>query len=322
MSDLQVYNQHSECHERAWTAFTKIYILEHPKPTAPQWYHGLPYLMLPFSVVVLAGIALSALRTAPVFQQVALSTVGIELATAEALLAVVVIEVFLVLGRYAFILLSAQDGESNIGEVKQWMRAGFWIAFGIAVGANLYASIAHLPIVAPIKPIIDLVAALAVGISAPLLAFISADILGILWARSERRRADLWTAYKAAQEDWFEARERSWTTRKKDYGLRISVEAPPSSSVPALSNGISIGIPAENRGLEPSSSLPAESTLGHRKNRNARSLAEEWFDAYTGDVNAIDAEAIYKSLGIGKSTFYDVWKIRKAQAAQNNGTGE
>ena len=322
MSDLQIYNQHAERHERAWAAFTKIYILEHPKPTAPQWYQGLPYLMLPFGLVVLAGIALSALRTAPVFRQIALSTVGVELATAEALLAVMVIEVFLVLGRYAFILLSAQDGESNIGEVKAWMRAGFWIAFGIAVGANLYASIAHLPIILPIKPIVDLIVAIAVGISAPLLAFISADILGILWARSERRRADLRTEYKAAQEEWFDAREKSWVARKKDYGLRISLDAPPSTSIPALSNGNSIGIPAEKDVYASSGSIPAESTLGHRKNRNARTLAEEWFDAYTGDVNTIDAESIYKGLNIGKSTFYDVWKIRKAQAAQKTGTGE
>ncbi|WP_343423207.1 hypothetical protein [Candidatus Flexifilum breve] len=27
MSDLQIYNQHAERHERAWAAFTKIYIL-------------------------------------------------------------------------------------------------------------------------------------------------------------------------------------------------------------------------------------------------------------------------------------------------------
>lgn len=57
----------------------------------------------------------------------------------------------------------------------------------------------------------------------------------------------------------------------------------------------------------------------YTKKPNARSLAEEWFDAYTGDVNAIDAEAVYKHLGIGKSTFYDVWKARKAQGAQRGG---
>lgn len=233
MDELQIYDQHAERHQKAWSAFTQIYILEHPKPQVPRWWQGLPYLMLPFSVIVLAGIALSAFRTAPVFQQIALATVDMGLATAEAILAVIVIEVFLVLGRYAWVLMSAQEGEENVGSVKAWMQAGFWIAFAIAVFANLYASVSHLPIVAPYKEAIDLVIALLVGVSAPLLAFISADILGIQWVRSERRRDALKATFNSAVSEWFAARENSWNARKKDYGLKISVvqSSTPSASV-------------------------------------------------------------------------------------------
>lgn len=307
MDELQIYDQHAERHQKAWSAFTQIYILEHPKPQAPRWWQGLPYLMLPFSVIVLAGIALSALRTAPVFLQIALATVGVGLATAEAILAVIVIEVFLVLGRYAWVLMSAQEGEENIGSVKTWMQAGFWIAFAIAVFANLYASVSHLPIIAPYKEAIDLLIALLVGVSAPLLAFISADILGIQWVRSERRRAALKAAFDSAVSEWFAARENSWNARKKDYGLKISVAPTVSNSIPSLSNGSSVGNGA--------TSLPSESTLGHKKAPNATAVVTEYFqnnpDALDG--NAVD---IAKMLGVGKSTVYIVMGKMKKGAGE------
>lgn len=233
MDELHVYDQYAERHQRAYNSFTQVYALEHPKPEKPKWYQGLPFMMIPFTAIVLAGVALSALRTAPVFQQIALETVAESLATAEAVLAVVVIEIFLVLGRYAFVLMTTEDGYDSAGSVKKWMRAGFWTAFSIAVFANLYASVSHLPIVLPIKPAIDLVIALLVGISAPLLAFISADILGIAWARSEQKRASIRVDYQRSIDDWFAARENSWNVRKKDYGVKIKVE---NASVLSLSD--------------------------------------------------------------------------------------
>jgi len=263
--------------------------------------------MIPFAIIATAGILLSALRTAPVFQAIAEPIVGATLSYVEAILAVVVIEVFVVIGRYSLVVLSAQDGESNIDEVKKWMRYGFRFAFTIAALANLYASVTHLPIVAPVKPILDLVVAILVGLSAPVLAFISADILAVLWARSERRRADLRSKFDTAMTAWFDAREKSWNAKKKDYGLRILVENPVSNSIPAFSNGIPLEALAGNR----SEIIPSESTLGHKKAPNARTLAEQWFDGYTGDLNDVDAKAVCSELGIGKSTFYAVWTERR-----------
>lgn len=233
MDELHVYDQYAERHQRAYNSFAQVYALEHPKPEKPKWFNGLPWMMIPFTAIVMAGIALSALRTAPVFQQIALATVSEALANAEAILAVVVIEIFLVLGRYAYVLLNNQDGYDGVKSVKKWVQAGVATAFSIAVFANLYASVSHLPIVQTIKPAIDLLIALLVGISAPLLAFISADILGITWARSERARSDMKAQYQRSVDEWFAARENSWNVRKKDYGVKIKVE---NASVLSLSD--------------------------------------------------------------------------------------
>src|SRR5688500_11597395 len=94
-------------HELAFGAFLRMDKLEHPAPDAPKWHQGLPLLMIPFGLVAIAGIALSSLRTAPVFQSIATPMVGETLALTEAILAVIVIEVFIVVSRYVHIIIEA-----------------------------------------------------------------------------------------------------------------------------------------------------------------------------------------------------------------------
>jgi len=291
VNDLQIYEQHAERHEKAYAAFTQIYALERPKPQPPRWYEGLPYQMIPFSLIAIAGILLSALRTAPVFQSTAEPIVGETLSYAEAILAVIVIEVFVVVGRYTWVLLNAQDGESNVGEVKAWMRAGFWFAFAIAAIANLYASVSHLPILAVVKPILDLIMAVLVGLSAPVLAFISADILGILWARSDRRRTELRQAFEDAMNNWFEGRENSWNARKKDYGLKLVVaDATASFAVHSVNrslNGANEQPSLPYSGNDPLNRVNEQSEhgtgSGYTKNMKAPDLLREWLLTYQAD---------------------------------------
>lgn len=310
MSEMVIVDQHTERYEKAWAAFNRLYVLERPMPQAPKWHVGLPWLMLPFGIIAACGIALSALRTAPVFRQIAVPLVGESFALVEAALAVVVIEVAIVIMRYVLIVQKSEDGKLNTDDLRAWMRYGFWLAFAVAILANLYASIKHVPVVAPVAPVLDLVIALAVGVSAPMLAFISGDILASLYLRSERRRAELRARFDASLTDWQDARERSWNARKGDYGLRLKVDnlsTPVSSSIPA----IPMELPLEaNR-----KTVPSVSTLGHSKKPNARQLTEEYFDQHAdaGQQNPLE---IAQRLGVGKSTVY---AVRAERAAESEG---
>lgn len=316
---LQIFDQYVEKHDRAYQSFNKVYEAEHAKPPHPRWYAGLPWMMFPFGVIAFAGIALSALRTAPVFQQIAAPIVGVELATAEAALAVLVIEVFVVAVRYAMVVQGASDGHAS--NIQWWMRVGFWVAFVVAIAANLYASAAHLDVIQPIKPVLDFIVALVVGFSAPLLAVISGDILGILYVKSEKHRGELRKSFDDAMNDWMTARDAYWQRRKADYGLSIRVgsefvQPAVPSQLPAVSNGNSIGM----TGMESTAQLPARSTLGHSKAQNASQKAREYFQSHPDVLNdeSADLIRIATDLGIGKSTMYAMrTKMRAEQDGQS-----
>lgn len=272
MNDMVIFDQHTERYEKAWEAFNRLYVMEHPAPPAPRWYQGLPWLMIPFGVIALCGIALSALRTAPVFQQIAVPLVGETFALLEAALAVIVIEVAIVIMRYVLVLQRAEDGKLNTDDLRAWMVGGFWLAFGVAILANLYASIKHVPLVAPVAPLLDLVIALAVGLSAPMLAFIAGDILASLYLRSERRRADLRARYEAALSDWQTAREKSWNARKGDYGLRLRVDNLPAATASVRS------LNSLNEANEQSErTYSANSSTGYSKRMDAKEIVRQFF---------------------------------------------
>lgn len=223
MSDLQVYEDAAERSVSAYQAFTRIYVLEHPLPVDVPWWRGLPWMMIPFGVISVAGIALSSLRTAPVFQEVALKIVGINLATAEAILALIVVDLFMVISRYQYIVMTGSQQETA---VKEWILRGFWVAFTIAIGANLYASVGNLDILQSVKPALDLIIAIIVGLSAPVLSFISGDILGILWVQSDKYRKALRMDFELLMNQWHEAKERSWASQRGRYGAKIHIEKP------------------------------------------------------------------------------------------------
>lgn len=299
--ETQLYEGLADRHEAAYGSFLRQYTLEHPQPSEPKWFQGLPLLMIPFGLIAVAAISLSALRTAPVFQQVAMPVVGLELSYVEAVLAIIVIEVFVVTGRYVLLLFQAKTKSLNADEVKGWIRAGFWTAFSVAVLANLYASSGHLPMLQPIKPVVDLIIGVLVGISAPFLAFIIADILAVLWITSERHRKELREQFQTAMSDYLEARQRVWNTVKtRQYGIKVEVEREP---VQKVSNGNSIGNPVENvRAI-----LPSVSTLGHTKQPDASKKVRDYLAEHEEalEMNPLEIAAM---LGVGKSTVYNVLK--------------
>lgn len=220
---LRVYQAHAKRHEQAYLSFTQVYELENPKPKAPAIHAGLPWLMLPFLVIAVSGIALSALRTAPIFASIARPIVGEQMANWEAALAVIVIEFTMVVLRYVMVIQSVQDGKEL--HLARWMQAGFWLAFGVAVVANIYSSVVHLEALKNITAVMDVVVALIVGVSAPVLAFISGDVLASLYARAEIVRKRMSGEHRELLAVWSDTKERRWSARQSSYGVKIHVDS-------------------------------------------------------------------------------------------------
>lgn len=213
-------NDYAQRHEQAWSSFIQTDALEHPKPLPPSWYVGIPWAFAPFLTIAVSGILLSALRTAPVFAAIAEPLVGQYFAVVEALLAVIVIEVSIVVIRFIAVLHDAQDGRLNEARLRGWMSRGFYLAFVIALLANGYASVSHVDLFTPLLPAADLVIATAVGVSAPVLALVSGDILGAITVRAARIRLQARERYQAELNEWESGRMRRWQAYRTRVGLR------------------------------------------------------------------------------------------------------
>jgi hypothetical protein len=211
----------NDLHERAWSNFVAIDAREHPQPQPPPWYVGLPWAFGPFLIIAISGILLSALRTAPVFAAIAEPLVGQSLAALEALLALIVIEVSIVVIRFINVLHDAQDGRLDEARLRGWMSRGFYLAFAIALLANVYASISHVELFSPLLPVADLLIATAVGISAPVLALVSGDILGAIVVRAARIRQQAHERHAAEIEQWEASRLLRWRAYRGRFAAKV-----------------------------------------------------------------------------------------------------
>jgi hypothetical protein len=218
MTNIDRFVQSQINQQTAYDVWSSAYEAQFPRPPKPPPFAGRPWLMIPFGLIAVSAIILSALRTAPIFQKIAEPLVGASLSGLEAALALVVIEVSLVITRYMMVLHANETHTLDVQRLNVWMMRGFWLAFFVAVGANIYASVAHvileIPSLAPALPVIDLAMATVVGVSAPILAFISGDILAMLWITSEKRRADLLASWEESVSDWNNRRDRRWERDK------------------------------------------------------------------------------------------------------------
>jgi len=307
---LRVYQAHAKRHEQAYLSFTQVYELENPKPKAPAIHAGLPWLMLPFLVIAVSGIALSALRTAPIFASIARPIVGEQMANWEAALAVIVIEFTMVVLRYVMVIQSVQDGKEL--HLARWMQAGFWLAFGVAVVANIYSSVVHLEALKNITAVMDVVVALIVGVSAPVLAFISGDVLASLYARAELVRKRMSGEHRELLAVWSDTKERRWSARQSSYGVKIHVENASNSLSNSNSNG--------NFGMENARALPSRSILGHSKQPNASEIARTHFQINPSTLwdDSVDLVALAATLEIGKSTMYNVRTKMRTETPRSN----
>lgn len=278
-------------HEKAYAAFLKMDRLEHPEPKKPGVFRHLPWIMIPFAIVALAGIVLSASRTAFVFYDIALAqfnnVVGL-LPTAEAINAIIVVDLSFVIFRYVTILLHYQRTK-EAKEISVWMGRGFGTSFGVALTANVYSSVQRLPMLQAVKPFLDLAMGLAVGISVPILAFISGDILGILWVNALEKREHSWEVYLQELNDFNEARERRWATRKKDYGLSIK---------------------ANIEAVQPVKPVKFNE-INKRERVSKQTLkALQWLEKHPGNLDTPSRELVGK-IGVSHVTIYKAQQIMK-----------
>lgn len=212
LSDVARYEQQAfENHKRQ-------YMRENPPPRKPPKWRGIPWMMVPFAAIAVAGSLLSAFRTAPVFIEIAKLTVNPTIAMAEGLLAMIAIDMAVVAYRFIKVVLDYK-GEASNARVTNWVTFGFWFAFFTQLIAQVYAVREIATMLNQYVEWLELAIALAAALSGMVLAFVTGEIMAVLWMRSTADRERVLADYQQAVADWADSMRRSWSRKKATLGI-------------------------------------------------------------------------------------------------------
>lgn len=193
-----------------------------PQPEPPGWKLANAGTLLQLALLVGASMVVSGSRTIPEF-----GDVGVP--------AFVMLEMGLI--TYAFIRTSRNYSAERHKTLGGWVSAGMYMAFIVLLAANLDAVLTRQGVELPAE--VDLVIDAFVAISAPVLALISGDVLGmysIMQRQSRKKDADDYQVelagwlvrrdahealQRAAVDVWREGLNAAWNTTKKQMGVQL-----------------------------------------------------------------------------------------------------
>lgn len=171
------------------------------------------------------------------------------------------------------------------------------ITFLVAMSANLY-SVSRALVTASTG---ELLVAVIMGIGAPLMALMA----GKMYVNMNRaERIATLRSRQRFQEAMVKFDKEVLDAFYKLYGKRKV----PQISISNPSNGIPMENPMENERKY----LPANSTLGHKKQPNAAQIVESYLLEHPEalEINPVELAAM---LGVGKSTVYNVLKNKRGE---------
>lgn len=290
MSDLMKFEEAVARHNAAYAAFCEMYHSKTPPPQMPAVERTDWLTLIALVALVSASVIVSGSRTVVEFGG------GLVGAAAFVMLELAIVA-------YGYIRTKKHYDEARHANVKRLTSAGMYLAFGVAVAANIHATLKQNGIA--VWELVDVIILLLVAIAAPALAFIAGDVLGMEAVSARQRQSKAAARHAEAMQQWREGLNAAWHASPLYRNVRVVAvrdEALPSTT----SNGTSIGT-----GME--AALPALSTLGHRKVRNATTLAEEFFQVHPGHIHT-PCEQLVDQIGVGKST------INKVQQRLREGT--
>lgn len=215
--DLDHYEQREE---RAYAMYRRQYQRQYPPPAKPRVFARMSGLSWIFLVIALAGSALAATRTVPVFVGIArdefehLPTLG---AILIGLLALVVVDAGAILFRFASVYVAHQRA-GDMPSITEWVKWGAGFALATQLIAQLYgvrATVSWLP--NGVQNAMELVIASAAALSGMVLAFVTGEILAVLALQAQHDTTAAQLDYEADMAVWRDNLAHSWEARKGRY---------------------------------------------------------------------------------------------------------
>lgn len=239
----EIYIQHAEQFEAAFDAHARKWILLNPKPQKPQmsrlitWHHAV------IALILIASAIVSASHTLPVALK------GNEdfppaIAFILAIATFIMIELTAIYFAYTHIVSTAELDE--MPDISQPLKIGVITTVGAMFAINVYSVLNNSGLipdtVQPIWSLVGIGIYLWVASIPPVNAYLSGDVLAIHVLELKRVNAVAIDEYNDALENWRNSLQRSWDTKKRDYGVSLKVSKPTTNqtdNTPRLSTSTS-----------------------------------------------------------------------------------
>lgn len=281
MSDdkIQKYRDYAREYNEGLAAFRLTYEARTPPPEMSEVKQDRVSLIIvcALSVVMVASIIVSSSRTIHEFGGDVIGT-----------MAFVMLEGGLV--AYSFFRARRNSSMSKLEDARRLATYGLALAFIVAIGANVDSVLSSHGVHIPQE--VNTVINLLVAVSAPVLAFISADVLALELMAVEIKRQHAVTAYEKQYREWLDGLARSWAVQRPNWGIKIEVEPPkelPSGEVSAMSD--KTGQTGQKR----------------TKAVSASDRVRAHLDSTPDDVG-LSVRELSEKIGVGKSTVATVLK--------------
>lgn len=215
--------------EEAFSAFRRTYELMNPPPTMPnEVSHDWGWKQAGMFLGLLGSVIVSASHTIPIF-------VGDENVTVMTIIIGVAVFVMVEMGIVVFAYSSTEQQhktrENIRTRVKDFTRTGLYFIVAVAIAANVVYVIEHNmtipdePLIQSIWNTVRLFIFLAVGLSAPVIAFITGEILAVDVLEHQGRYHRAMDKYGSDLEDWQNGLNRSWASKKKQWGAGVDIDS-------------------------------------------------------------------------------------------------
>jgi hypothetical protein len=209
MSELTQYDEMQARFAAAYEYHVQTYSIKNPPPAEPQ-DEG-------FDRIVVGGLALLVLSSVIVSGSRTIDEFGGGLIgwSAFAMLELGVVT-------YAYVRTKRHYDEEKHKSLKRQMTGGMLLALVVAVVANIHATAKQNDVY--IADWINTIISLLVAISAPVLAFIAGDILGMEAVATQSRQSKAMKQWREEMERWREGLNRSWDAQKARLGIVVEVK--------------------------------------------------------------------------------------------------
>lgn len=285
--------------QKAYSAFLEVHTLANPLPvlkTAKTERSDNVMLFGIFIVLVGATIA-SASHTIPTLVKDA-SFIGQLVGVAF----FVMIELAIIIFAFFYTRIS---GSANIEQVKVLAKRGLGFVLMIAIGANLHyvmkdngfavltgdASIAW--------KLFDFAVSVLFALSAPIVAFISGEVMAITLAYRNNAQSRLDAEYAKQVEAWRASANEAWSHQKRNWGGSVRVESVPVGAL----NGVSTLLDGRT----------TNSGRGYTRVSTASEKVKAYIQDNPDSIN-LPVRELATLIGVGKTTVASVMADIKADS--------